>query len=81
MIKTKNSITKTSSRFLNLAQKNLEQNKSRKTQRKTTEKSAQKDTPLRFVPLGGLEEIGRNCMFFEYKNEIVVVDAGLQFPE
>jgi ribonuclease J len=36
---------------------------------------------LRFVPLGGFEEIGRNMMFFEYNNEIVVVDAGLQFPE
>lgn len=36
---------------------------------------------LRFVPLGGLEEIGRNCMFFEYKNEIILVDVGLQFPE
>lgn len=33
------------------------------------------------MPLGGLEEVGRNCMFFEYKNEIVVVDLGLQFPE
>ncbi len=38
-------------------------------------------TALRFVPLGGLEEVGRNCMFYEYKNEIVIIDIGLQFPE
>lgn len=36
---------------------------------------------LRFVPLGGFEEIGRNMMFFEYKDEIIVIDAGLQFAE
>ena len=36
---------------------------------------------VRLVPLGGLEEIGRNCSFIEYKNEIVIVDMGLQFPE
>jgi ribonuclease J len=40
-----------------------------------------KDGVLRFVPLGGLEEVGRNCMFLEYKNEIVIIDVGLQFPE
>ncbi len=39
------------------------------------------ENAVRLVPLGGLEEIGRNCSFLEYKNEIVVIDAGLQFPE
>ncbi len=36
---------------------------------------------LRFVPVGGLEQIGQNCAFFEYKDEIVVIDVGIQFPE
>ncbi len=39
------------------------------------------EEPLNWVSLGGLEEIGRNCMFFEYKNEIIISDLGLQFPE
>lgn len=31
--------------------------------------------------LGGLEEVGRNCMVFECGDDIVIVDMGLQFPE
>lgn len=42
--------------------------------------STKKDA-LRLVPLGGLEEIGRNMSFMEYKDDIVIVDMGFQFPE
>jgi len=36
---------------------------------------------VKFIPLGGLEEVGRNMSMFEYENEIVLADMGLQFPE
>lgn len=36
---------------------------------------------LKAIPLGGMEEVGRNCMLFEYENDIIIVDMGLQFPE
>ena len=35
---------------------------------------------LRIIPLGGLGEIGRNMMVFEYGDDMVVVDTGLMFP-
>jgi ribonuclease J len=41
----------------------------------------QKESAVRCIALGGLEEIGRNMMLFEYKDEIVIFDIGLQFPE
>ena len=36
---------------------------------------------LRIIALGGLEEVGRNMTVFEYKDDIIIVDMGLQFPE
>src|ERR1700694_299209 len=36
---------------------------------------------LRVIPLGGCGEIGRNTTVYETKDDIIVVDAGVQFPE
>jgi len=36
---------------------------------------------LRIIPLGGLGEVGKNMMAYEYKDHILVVDAGMMFPE
>ncbi len=36
---------------------------------------------LKIIPLGGLEEIGRNMTLIEYARDIIIIDMGLQFPE
>ncbi|MCI0519292.1 MAG: ribonuclease J [Chloroflexi bacterium] len=36
---------------------------------------------LRIIPLGGLGEVGKNMMAYEYQDNLLIVDAGLMFPE
>jgi ribonuclease J len=36
---------------------------------------------LRIIPLGGLGEVGKNMMAYEYGNDILIVDTGIMFPE
>jgi len=40
-----------------------------------------KSNKLRIIPLGGLGEVGRNMMVYEYNDQILVVDTGMMFPE
>ena len=39
-----------------------------------------KKPSIKIIPLGGIEEIGKNITVFEYDNDILVVDCGLEFP-
>ena len=39
------------------------------------------NSKLKIIPLGGLEQIGKNITAFEYEDSIIVVDCGLAFPE
>ncbi|MBE6853471.1 MAG: ribonuclease J [Ruminococcus sp.] len=51
---------------------------------KTDSRAAKKDnrkTPVKIIPLGGLNEIGKNMTAFECSNDIFIVDCGLAFPD
>jgi len=36
---------------------------------------------LKIIPLGGLGEFGMNCLALRWEDDIIVIDAGLMFPE
>ncbi len=40
-----------------------------------------KETNLKIIPLGGLGEVGRNMMLYEYEDTAIIVDCGSMFPE
>src|SRR3989339_2016960 len=55
------------------------QNRDGKQQDKNTYQSTA--NTLKIIPLGGQEEVGRNMTVFEYGQDIVILDMGIQFPE
>ncbi len=63
--------------------KNTSSEKSSKTLKSTMVYSADVPckTPVRFVALGGLNEIGKNLYVYECGNDMLIVDCGLAFPD
>lgn len=48
---------------------------------KQKEKEVIKNSGVKIIPLGGLEQIGMNITAFEYEDSIIVVDCGVSFPD
>ncbi|MBR3146555.1 MAG: ribonuclease J [Eubacterium sp.] len=45
------------------------------------EKPKKKPENMKIIPIGGLDEIGKNMTVLEYQNQILIVDCGMTFPE
>lgn len=52
-----------------------------KTKSRSRQPKEIKKTPVRIIPLGGLNEIGKNMTVFECSNDMFILDCGLAFPD
>lgn len=58
-----------------------EKTASTKPKTRTRQPKEIKKTPVRIIPLGGLNEIGKNMTVFECSNDMFILDCGLAFPD
>ena len=80
--KKMNDKTKDKIEILNVESENDSTNNKLKSKARVSNKFGTfAKSKLKVIPLGGMNEIGKNITAFEYENEIVVVDSGLAFPE
>lgn len=59
----------------------LQQKISPKSPRSQQARDKQRKTPVRIIPLGGLNEIGKNFTVIECANDMFIIDCGLAFPD
>lgn len=52
---------------------------SKVTTTETKEAKIQKEEKMYVIPLGGLEEVGKNMTVVQYRDEIIIIDSGVTF--
>ncbi len=67
----------------NQKRKNQSVKSNQKSKNSTPNKTSKKKNlpPIRIIPLGGIDEIGKNITAYEYGEEIILVDCGMSFPD
>ena len=80
-VKNNSVIKKNNNTNANTNNVNVKKNSSKKKVNLNTNKNINSNETIKIIPLGGLEEIGKNITVFEYNNEAIIVDCGLAFPE
>ncbi|MEK7520211.1 MAG: ribonuclease J [Patescibacteria group bacterium] len=58
-----------------------DQGGARRTEQQAQTYQPTRSNTLRVIPIGGVEEVGRNMTVLEYNDNILIIDIGLQFPE
>ena len=77
--------TKKNNQKNNVSNKAKTKTESKKAKFETKNKSILdfhfKPSKLKIIALGGLDEIGKNITVFEYENDMIIVDCGIEFPD
>ncbi len=75
------SVKNKSNKAFNFKKKKNQAESSAKRKNSNQNKNKKKSSPIKIAFLGGLNEVGKNITLFEYKNDIIIVDSGLAFPD
>ncbi len=77
----KRAVTKDKENKENKTNLKAEAQSASKTKSRARQPKEIKKTPVKIIPLGGLNEIGKNMTVFECSNDMFILDCGLAFPD